>query len=47
MLDDSFAPEVEQWLALNEADGIDLQLNSAFRSTANQAGLARPQRSRL
>lgn len=40
MLDSAFAPEVENWLALNQADGINLQLASAFRPTDTQASLA-------
>jgi RHS repeat-associated protein len=38
-LDDKFYLAIEKWLDLNNAAGIQVQLNRSFRTTADQAGL--------
>ena len=38
-LDDKFYPAVAKWLGLNQADGINVQINRTFRTTADQANL--------
>ncbi len=39
LLDDSFAPTIQRWIALNEAAGIRVRFTEAFRTTAYQQGL--------
>jgi RHS repeat-associated protein len=39
-LDDSFFPLVKQWIALNEASGVDFSFVSGFRTTNSQSRLA-------
>jgi RHS repeat-associated protein len=39
MLDDSFAPTIQRWIALNEAAGISVRFTEAFRTTAYQQEL--------
>lgn len=39
-LDDTFSPRVDSWAAAASTRGVELNFNSAFRSTEAQAGLA-------
>jgi RHS repeat-associated protein len=39
LLDDSFAPHIQRWIALNEAAGISVRFTEAFRTTAYQQEL--------
>jgi uncharacterized protein RhaS with RHS repeats len=39
-IDDSLVPLLKNWIALNDADGVNVNFTEAFRSTAYQAALA-------
>ncbi len=39
LLDDSFAPNIQRWIALTEAAGVSVRFTGAFRTTAYQQGL--------
>jgi RHS repeat-associated protein len=40
LLDESFMPTIQKWMALNEAAGMSVRFTEAFRTTAYQQGLA-------